>query len=234
MTQNNEEDAELEQQRLRQTLNDGDNRIRQQLAKQGVSPKDITIGMRLFYAINRIDGVIFPEKHLAVHIEPGEARGVARYTRVHNGVESFYSVFFKGIANKTSNVPGNQPFLDDQGRKLQQLPPPSVGRKLSSIAVHEVRHRMQSDIPNLKKFQPSDGQTEKDPLVGTIIRVAESMFGELKKDMLEAKAPKALIDKICHPFEFDAFVIENLMVHRFTENMTLDEVASVLRTEPAR
>ena len=81
---------------------------------------------------------------------------------------------------------------------------------IRSLAIHEVRHRLQHNR-SIKIFEEGEGKS-RDKLLNSVIQITEGVFLRYRRRLLKDGETNEAINHLTRSVEFDAHVIESLFV----------------------
>jgi hypothetical protein len=188
-----------------------------------MAKRDIVVASAIGKWMDELNASIFPDKPARILLnmtallrDPSVTAGYADAAR-NNGEEA-YLVVVPGIAKRLY-------------RARKTYGPPLTLRQLAlAAAAHEVRHRMQFNLPLLRRFQ-KDAEYS-DPVLGAIApevkrrRAAMCASGAPARRQQESE-----FDEL----EFDTYMIEHLIVRLMLSerNPNKEDIRQILLMEPA-
>lgn len=199
----------------------------QALIRLGMTPEDSATAVHLAWLIRGLDGHTFPDAPAVVECLPrahpvgyvagydGTSRNPERYI-VH--VEGIHQRFRESCLN-TRFVRGYGP-----GTKF-----PSLLERITAVAVHEVRHRVQRlRGGKLRRWKPT---TKATGLLAQVIRRAREEEYARQLAPLQAKVQSRRMYE-ARLREFDALVVEYAALHRLQSVQRPEDLVPLVLLEP--
>lgn len=212
--------------------------IRRDLRAEGFGREAIKMALQLMVRISALDRRIFPENSATFCFARkrhkfGYIAGFVRPIKYNH--ERTYTIFMPDLeANLRREKKAKRVLLKKESRGYRaKLISYTWEELLISIASHEVRHRVQSEH-SLKRFSPRSIGSFDDPLLRAIISFTKTEFEERRKIYLrDGKSGRFISDRLSRK-EFDASVIERLvlhMVHRKNVYTLLEQILLAIKTQ---
>ncbi len=204
----------------------------EELEKEGCREKDIRVALKVTKAISCVDKLIFPDE------ERGFIRIIASgkhhhgFPVVYDGKDDRYLIFVEDIAKYIKKEKKDRFFLIKNSRqeKKHKLSRMTWKQMFMRIAVHEVRHRIQTRI-GLEMIDRSNLEEIGDPILKQTAEFYAMAFDRRKDSYLEEGVPENFIKSRMNPEEFDASVIESYIMSKIWLMGSLASLASLMKTE---
>ena len=195
------------------------------LVAQGVSKRSAFGALMIAGSIGKIDKIVFPKKPLVVHywIKPfrrihKDCAAMFVHPKKHKRVQCFYKVFAHKVAAALNGKDKIGIAVRGQPRILERFRDATRDDMAFALGAHEVRHRMQYRYKKrLMLFDRlCDPTTVVDPLVQYAVLYNQMIFESWEKHFAVEGKSQSEILRITNALEFDARVVETLVLHLAT------------------
>ncbi len=211
--------------------------VSRELKDKGRTEEDIETALHLMACIVTLDLGLFPQKDRVLSLDfvarKHKFGRIADYRSKGKCQEEGYTVFAEDISRNINNPVWKVLRVDSAGRILDDYadaPMASFEARMIGIAAHEVRHRLQRHR-RVRMFSPRDIDACGDEFLRTFIEFASKELERDKQLYLEEKKSGAFIRSMTRPCELDARIIEELVVSKIHDNITLKELHRLLRSQ---
>ncbi len=212
-----------------------------QLRKRGLTENDINTAIYLRHWLVLFDGLVFPKHQWCSKIQlspkPHKDAIVAEYMRGDSKDGERYIIYVPGLYASMAKTWATTWFFPKVGRgfvlpKNIRKMKPSLEERIISIAAREVRHRMQSH-KLIRPFSPKVLNQERNPLLKLLLKFAINFYRRRRDQMKKEGKSPGQIRKRVNRKEFDATIIEELILHKIRECPSPHEIANFLWAEPS-
>ncbi len=205
------------------------------LAREGIGRADASDAIFLAWALRHLDETVFPDHPLPIVFAVGqkpEARGaIASY----NSTVGHYAIYASNMHRLLQRHWHCQRIVCDKDAwplvdGLAYLP--TMLQLFTCIAAHEVRHRLQeSRAGQLRLFTPAQLPSGH-PVVAFLWEMRSRAYAQYCVDVQAQKYSAPITATLLSIAEFDAQIVERVVMHQFDWCETLDELAAWIRIQP--
>ena len=203
----------------------------------GIQEEDIEIAFALRQCIVTIDSAVFPNVSILIEINTREAQEIAGYKSPDKNPKEGYVIHVRDLSQKVGKLRRARGIFRDCGDGTVDLfpyedsPVISIEDCLLAIGVHEVRHRFQRGLPILFSAEHEDDSGN---LLNGIIRYVRLVLEETREIYKGEGESEEYIQRKTGPTEFDARVIERLVVNKFLNgDVSIKELMSLATLSPS-
>ena len=203
--------------------------VANELLKRGISLTDIEISLTLGQFITNVDRIGFPDNPLQIHFnyKASQSDFIAEY----NYKNSYYGIYTPNVTEALKRIASELvPFVTRSGKFIPsgKLRPLTISQSIAIVGIHEVRHRVQHELPHISFFRPDSKST--DVVLMTLIEYVPILFENIRTLMRAQKLSEDFISLRTNEYEFDSNVVELYYSHK--KIRTKEDVRSVLFAEP--
>lgn len=205
------------------------------LRREGVSERDAKMATTLVSLIRWFDARIFGPHDIApVLLSRQRLNLLAAYQCLPDGSASRYVVFTHNITQSVvRDARASQFFICRTSGELRIFPSSaSVPEYLIAIAAHEVRHRLQQSGVIRKMFSRIEQSGASDRLLRLLWNTGKARHQNRIKRLFDAGRDARLIANETSKEEFDARLVEQMVMHRYHACETDDELVNLVLIEP--
>ena len=214
----------------------------QWVGENEITEEDIRVAWKASNAIQNLDHKLFPDKSIpaALNRQKSAHDNNACYVKPQEGAEEQYVIYVPGFAQALEAATSYKLLfvLEEDGsvnaRSLEDSSEPvvTVDELILGIAGHEVRHHIQHHWPNLVMFSPEHIQSiNDDPLLKEILKfniILREADAEVCRERGESEE---YIAERSGQMEYDAGVIENLILAKLDECLTIEDWANIVKSQ---
>lgn len=194
-----------------------------QFLEKDFSKDDIDLAIRLNSMIAFIDYIVMGENKFQSMVYYSKDKShIACYFDEKKG----YAVFLKKI-NLLKNF-GEINLFDEKGGLSNA--PCTINEAIISIAIHEVRHRLQK-MKMVKIFTPKKLTGNK--RINSFIKFRKLIFKYEKRAFIKERRKRRVIKKLLCDIEFDAYLIQDIYLAEIAGNViNLEKLYEIIFLEP--
>jgi len=206
--------------------------VRDGLSEKGIEDKDIEVATDLMACIASIDKDtgIGGDLSLEFSIAENEFKDVAGFSALKENNKEGYTVYAKGISDNILKITNRIPKIDSNGTTVgsyDDWEKPTISELLTSVAIHEVRHRLQDH--KFPIIDPEEARSCNDSLLRSIGEYVGLLFEEERKQYYGEKRSAEYIEHKTNPLEFDARVVEIMTLIKLHSGMAKEDLQGLLK-----
>lgn len=210
--------------------------FKSELAEFGLSEEDLEVCMTMAQDLAEIHNAAFgpsvdidiwllkghPTKAEIAYYQPEDDRSAEHYAvRLRPGAAESMRRMAEHISLLVSNGKGG---FEDPA----ESPKPAPRQIIFSIAAHEVRHRVQMFLDD-GRFTPKSESRITDPIIREIVR----RFASEKHEIMFSDGTVGAVEWRADPEEFDAYVVEAIVLNKWVLGGNPDDLADLLFSAPS-
>jgi len=209
-------------------------KIKEDLSERGIENQDIEVATDLMSCMAGLDDGTGAKGDVTLEfsVAENEFGDVAGFSESKKDVADTYVVYAKGITDNILKTVSKIPEMDFDGNPVANYDSwekPTLEEILVSVASHEVRHRLQRH--ELSMIRPEDvGDMEDSPLKG-IVEYVGLLFEEERRQYEEEERSEEYIDHKTNSLEFDARVIEIMILINLHSGADREELQRLLKLQ---
>jgi hypothetical protein len=186
-------------------------RLRHAARSYGFDRVDADTAADLAIWLAKLDAEVFGSARVPVVFGPHGAfspRMLAGY-RSTEGDEAFL-VYPRGLSRRARRM--RRAITVPTAAPMGAGRPPQRWEMLAAVAAHEVRHRFQAKAAYLRLFTPAGAPHEPSNLVEFAWRALAERYPRWARDLVRMNLSKQELEAQLHPAEFDALVVEHVVL----------------------
>jgi len=198
--------------------------------------EDIDTALSLMACIGVLNKQVL-DSNVCLHFHPDKHPDdiIAEYIGCGDGNEKDeFGVYVKDSAEIANNAVGSWLVLPDSSQgiiDIKSIPLFSFVEYILAVALHEIRHRLQSR-GLVKMFTLESAQACEDVFLSSLINATFIAFLIKKREYKKAGKSKRFIDYRINIWEFDVQIVVSYIISKLKNGMTRKQMVNMLRLEP--